>query len=199
MNFFKKIDLKTDNNNWKIKTLAAYFKNQETVLDFGCGDLTLSKMLKKNYPKLKITGVDVANFPNKPKNIKFVEYDGKKLPFKNNSFDTVIAFYVFHHCDDAIASFRECARVAKKRVLFVESVYRSPIEIPFMKVMDWFYNIVKPEKVPLSYQFLTYDKWVSVFKRDRMKIERYEKIKQVFLPTFLPIGISYIFEVKKIK
>lgn len=201
MNFIKNPfkNILEKNIDWKTKILLPYFRRFEKVLDFGCGDLSLSKSLKAFNQSLEITGVDVVNFKNSQENIKFVQYDGNKLPFKDNSFDTVISFYVFHHCDDVSESFRECARVAKKRILFVESVYRYPLEIPFMKIMDWIYNKVKSEAVSLPYQFLSFNEWVKVFEKSGMKIRRSEKIKQIFFPSFIPIGISYVFEVIKTK
>lgn len=162
MNFVEK------NINWKANTLLTYFKGYEKVLDFGCGDLSLSKSLKAVFPSLQITGVDVFDFKNKPKDIKFILYDGKILPFKDNSFNTAISFYVFHHCDDATASFKECLRVAK-RVIVVESVYRHPLEIPFMRLMDWIYNRFKSKPVPLSYQFLSCRDWIEIFAKNKIK------------------------------
>lgn len=182
--------------DWKVKTLLPYFNKSEKILDFGCGDLSLSCSLKSSVPKLKITGIDVVNFQTNQKGIKFIKYDGKKLPFKDNSFDTVISFYVFHHCEDAVASFEECLRVGK-RVIVVESVYRHPLEVPFMKLVDWVYNRFKSESVHLSYQFLSYEDWIKVFAKNKLKITNSKKIKQIFLPSILPIGISYIFEVTK--
>lgn len=180
--------------DWKTNILFPYLRKSEKVLDFGCGDLSLSKSLKSISPSLQITGVDVADFKNKPKNVRFVAYDGKKLPFKNDSFDTAISFYVFHHCEDAIASLEECLRVSK-RVIIVESIYRHPLEVPFMRFVDWIYNRFKSQSVPLSYQFLSYEDWRRAFAKNKLKIVSSKKIKQIFLPSIFPIGISYVFEV----
>lgn len=181
---------------WKVNILLPYLKKSENVLDFGCGDLSLSESLKAVLPTLQITGVDVADFKNKNKNIKFILYDGKRLPFGNNSFDVVISFYVFHHCDDAVAAFEECLRVGK-RVIIVESVYRHPLEIPFMKFMDWIYNRFKSESVSLSYQFFSHKDWMRIFSENKLKVISCRKNNQIFLPSILPIGISYVFEVVK--
>lgn len=182
--------------NWKTNILLPYLGKSEKILDFGCGDLSLSKSLKAVASSLRITGVDVADFANKPENIKFILYGGKNLPFKNDSFDTVISFYVFHHCEDAIASFEECLRVGK-RVIVIESVYRHFLEVPFMRLMDWIYNRFKSESVHLSYQFLSYKGWIKIFAKNKLKVVSSKKIKQIFLPSILPIGISYVFEVAK--
>ncbi len=190
MNIVKK------NINWKVKTLLPYLNKSEKVLDFGCGDLSLSSSLKLSIPGLNITGVDVVDFKINQNDIKFIKYDGKKLPFKDNSFDTVVSFYVFHHCDNPINSFKECLRVGK-RVVVVESVYRHPLEIPFMRFMDWIYNKFKSDSVHLSYQFLSYKDWVKVFSQDKLKMVSSKRIKQIFLSSIFPIGISYAFEVTK--
>lgn len=184
------------NIDWKTNILLPHLGKSEKVLDFGCGDLSLAKSLKSISPSLQITGVDVVDFQNNQKDIKFVKYDGKKLPFKDNSLDVVISFYVFHHCEDAIASFEECFRVGR-RVIVVESVYRHPLEVPFMRFMDWIYNIFKSESVPLSYQFFSYKDWMRVFAKNKLKVISSKKVKQIFLPSIIPIGISYVFEVTK--
>lgn len=184
------------NVGWKTDILLPYLKKSEKILDFGCGDLSLSRSLKSTSSLLRITGVDVVDFQNNQKDIKFVKYDGKKLPFKDNSFDVVISFYVFHHCENAIVSFEECLRVGK-RVIVVESVYRHPFETPFMKLMDWIYNKFKSESIHLSYQFLSHKDWIKVFAKNKLKVISSRRIKQLFLPSILPIGISYILEVTK--
>jgi len=201
MNFIRNLlkNIVKESNDWKVNILLRYLKDSEKVLDFGCGDLSLSNSLKYSIRSIGITGVDIVSFKNNQKDIKFIKYDGGKLPFKDNSFDTVISFYVFHHCDDAIFAFRECARVAKKKVIFVESVFRHKIELPFMRIMDWIYNKVKPESVSLSYQFYSYDDWIKIFSENKLKLKSSKKIKQIFFPTVIPIGISYIFEVVKTK
>jgi SAM-dependent methyltransferase len=41
------------------------------------------------------------------------------LPFRNKSFDAVLAVLTVHHWTDRQTGFSECARVARKRVLFL--------------------------------------------------------------------------------
>ncbi len=191
-------NLKEKNSNSKIQLLSQMFSKNESVLDFGCGDLSMAKGLKKAKPKLSITGVDVIKQNNASKNISYVQYDGRKLPFANNSFDTVIAFYVFHHCPSAEKSFKECARVAKKRIIVVESVARHPFELPFMCVVDWMYNIWKPEPMPLTYQFLSQKKWEAIFEQSMVSVQTQKKIIIMPQPAFLPVGVSYLYILRKV-
>jgi ubiquinone/menaquinone biosynthesis C-methylase UbiE len=180
------------NINWKIELLQPYLKDTKTLLDFGCGDLSLAKALQKKNKALQITGVDVVKFPNKVSGITFRSYDGNVLPFRNNSFDTVIAFYVFHHCDSAQVSFDECFRVARKRVIFIEPVMRYSFENYLMGAADWVFNIWKEKSIPFTNQFMTLNNWKKIMKKQG-------KYSTKPLKNFLsiPIGKAYLFEAIK--
>lgn len=198
MVFFKTPSiLKNLNIERKLAVLAPVFTKEESVLDFGCGDLSLAKTLKSRNPSLTITGVDVVNVKDKPSEISFFTYNGSQLPFKDRTFDTTISFYVFHHCKDVEVSLRECVRVAKKRIIVVESVARSPIELPFMRFVDWLYNIWKPEPIPLTYQFLTLMQWQKLFKKAGLIVKTQKATTIMLQPPFLPIGRSYLFVLRR--
>lgn len=192
--FFKQ--LKKNNLSWKVELLIPYFKKKEEVLDFGCGDLTVAKSLKGKCPFLDISGVDVVNNQSKVKNVPFVLYDGNRLPFQNEAFDTVIAFYVFHHCQSAQQSFSECLRVAKGRIIFIEAIPRNNLEIYLMRLMDWLYNLWKHEAIPLTYQFVFLKKWSQIFKEKKVKSATKKEVRNSPF-AFLPIGKTYLFEVFK--
>lgn len=194
INFFLK-QLKKHNLSWKIELLTPYFKKKEKVLDFGCGDLAVAKNLKEKCPFLNIRGVDVVSNQNKVKNVSFVLYNGKKLPFSNGIFDTVIAFYVFHHCQNVQESFSECLRVGK-RILFIEAIPGNNIETYLMGLMDWLYNLWKPEAIPLTYQFFSLEKWERIFKEQKIKSVIKKEVKNSPF-SFLPIGKTFLFEINK--
>lgn len=182
------------NSEWKVKSIVPYLKKNEKILDYGCGDFSFAKSLKKDIPSLRISGVDVVDFPEMKKPFPFYKYDGKKLPFKNNTFDTVIAFYVFHHTHDARDAFRECLRVGK-RILFVESVVRNEFERPLMNLTDFLYNKWKSEDIPFTYQFLSFNDWNNVFKKEKVK-----NISCIIVKSGLPLlsfGEQVLFNIRK--
>lgn len=179
----------------KLKIILPYFnrlRKEEKILDFGCGDLSLASALKEKRPQLQITGVDVVDFGKRPKDISFVRYDGKVLPFSDSSFDTVLSFHVLHHCKDPEQAFKECLRVTKRRMLLIEPVARYSIEILGMKFMDWLFNVWKSESIPLTFQFLTYNRWKSVFAKYNLHVRSKKDVE--ILPKFFPTGRSYLFE-----
>lgn len=94
------------------------------VLDFGCGTLTLSLLLRTQNSNTALTAVDVddavlkiARYKNETANagIAVIKYDGTKLPFPDNSFDRVLSSLVFHHLTrgQKANALREIHRVLK--------------------------------------------------------------------------------------
>jgi len=177
--------IKKRNRDWKVKLISPYLRGDEKVLDFGCGDMGMSEGLRDKYTKLKSTGVDVIDIEKVPKGLKFIKYDGKKLPFKNGSFDAIIAFYVLHHCNSPDKALKECSRVGKK-IILVESVPEYWFEIPFMRFFDFFYNIIKLDNTPLPYNFRRKEQWEKLVNENGFKVERRETPKD--LSTYLPFG-----------
>lgn len=189
--------LRKINTNYKFSVLAPFFSRAEKVLDFGCGDLSLTRTLFKGNPTLNITGVDVIDFGRRPKGIKFYKYDGWRLPFEDKTFDTVLAYHVLHHCDSPLQSFKECFRVARKRLIIVEPTYRLGVEIPIMRFMDWLYNAWKSKSISMQYQFLSKRDWSDIFKQYRLRLQREIVVDRH--PSWLPIGKAYLFVLKKSK
>ena len=94
------------------------------VLDFGCGSLTLSLMAKAVEPTAYVHAVDVdekilkiAEEKQRQVNAEiFIQrYEGRVLPYQNESFDRVISSLVFHHLtrEQKLNSLYEIFRVLK--------------------------------------------------------------------------------------
>ena len=82
----------------------------EKVLDVGCGTAFYSKLFK-NY-----TGIDFSKEMLKESNTKLILGNGENLPFKNNSFDTVISVSAIHNFEDPIKGINEIIRVSKNKI-----------------------------------------------------------------------------------
>ena len=78
--------------------IAELIAPKSTVLDVGCGDGLLSRILSDQRPDLAISGVDVLVRPETK--IPVVPFDGHSIPFPDNSFDVVMFVDVLHHTDD---------------------------------------------------------------------------------------------------
>ena len=77
-----------------MRCLRPYVVGSESILDIGCSDGTVGYELAKEVGA-KIQGCDVLLQPTCA--IPVVQYDGRKLPFEDNEFDTVILADVLHH------------------------------------------------------------------------------------------------------
>lgn len=99
-------------------------KKEETLLDVGCGTGTLVIIAKETSPEAEITGIDIdervlriarEKILKKRLEIKIIESNAEKLPFKNNSFDAIVSSLVFHHLpkEVKIAALGEIYRVLK--------------------------------------------------------------------------------------
>jgi SAM-dependent methyltransferase len=75
----------------------------ERVLDFGCGVGRLSNALAEPGPS--VVGVDIAasmierarQIVRHPERISYVHYDGRSLPFPDDSFDSAVSLMVLQH------------------------------------------------------------------------------------------------------
>lgn len=137
------------------------------ILDVGMGAGATSFFLAKKG--FWVTGVDVDNL-SIYEDLKPVTYDGRKMPFKNNEFDTAIIVHVLHHCADGLEVLKEAKRVSK-RVVFIEDTFRNGLEWFFIasfdaitngefwwhkyrKVMEW-KNIIKEH----GWKIIAYEQW----------------------------------------
>tara|TARA_B100000787_G_scaffold126481_1_gene95678 strand:- start:324 stop:935 length:612 start_codon:yes stop_codon:yes gene_type:complete len=75
------------------------------ILDIGCG---------YNANKFASVVCDVQDLSNYYPNKKFIKLIEKKLPFKDNEFDFVIASHVMEHVEDVEFFIKELERVSKK-------------------------------------------------------------------------------------
>ena len=105
----------------KWRNLKKFLKGQSgKLLDIGCADGTTTYQIHKNFPSLKITGLDyyekAVDFARKTKpSIKFIVGDAHKLPFKNKCFDTVTVIETLEHLENPKQALCEIYRVLKPK------------------------------------------------------------------------------------
>jgi ubiquinone/menaquinone biosynthesis C-methylase UbiE len=106
-------------SRWTARKLAQFISSTDRVLDVGAGDCRLSVLLKKKVG-CEVVPVDVEDFNET--DLALTIFDGKKLPFPDDSFDAVLLIFVLHHAEDAKAVLEEARRVSRKRVIVFEDV-----------------------------------------------------------------------------
>lgn len=157
--------------------LSPYLNKVNTVLDLGASCGRLANELSKKYPKIKFTGVDTHVQPKTFIPIK--KYDGKKLPFPNNSFDCVMLIDVLHHDENPETILQEAKRVSKKYILIKDHYWNNKLDFLLLKYADYFGN--KPYGIKLPYKFLKNLEWENLIEEGNLKINRSSKFKYNFI------------------
>lgn len=150
-----------------VETLSAMLPRGLKVLDVGCGDGLLASLLMSARPDLAITGVDVLLRPQ-PR-IPVDIYDGKRLPFADDSFDAVMLVDVLHHTDDPTILLAEAKRVARRNVVIKDHCQDGLLAAPTLRFMDWFGNV--PYGVVLPYNYWPESRWRQSFADFSLTVE----------------------------
>lgn len=111
----------TDNSMACIELIANDLVG-ETILDVGCGTGYLLDALHKRRPGMKMTGVDFIiddTTRQRSADLHFEEANIEKLPFADQSFDTVVCTHVLEHILEFRSALSELRRVARKRLIIV--------------------------------------------------------------------------------
>lgn len=145
------------------RELAAFINPDiKTILDIGCGDGTISKLMQDRNPGVKIFGIDVMARPHSE--IPFKLYDGKHIPFADNSFDGCMLVDVLHHLPRGKAIkelLTEVKRVSCKYILIKDHQYKTRFDFKTLKFMDDIGN--KPHGIRVEYNYLKENEWEGIF------------------------------------
>ena len=148
------------------ESLSALLKDSSDIIDIGCGDGMITRLLKQFNSWLQIRGVDV--FARSEANFPVTVYDGMTLPFPDKSFDAAMLVDVLHHTADPAATLREAMRVARDHILIKDHIRHGRWSQWMLAFMDWFGN--KSYGVNLEYGYLTHDQWEKLFEQLHLEV-----------------------------
>ncbi len=176
------------------------FLDGDSLLDIGCGNGLIANLLRDRFKTIQL--LDVVEYVPKALNLPFKLYEeGQRLPI-TNSFDTVLLLTVLHHSNDPVELLKLAWGATKRRLIIIESVVGVHKEesaakyelvnlpdsdqVAYAAFVDWFYNRVLHDNVPVPYNFTTPEKWQSIFLQYNMRL-----VQTTYLGQDIDMGPEY--------
>ena len=150
----------------------------ETLLDVGCGNGLISEIAKQHFREVML--LDVVSYISPEVKLPFTSYrEGEKLPV-DRLYDTVLLLTVLHHSNDPLTLLKETWKITNKRLIIIESIFgvhkqssnkkykladfSEQEQISYAVFVDWLYNRILHDNIPVPYNFTTPQKWIETFK-----------------------------------
>ena len=128
------------------------------VLDLGAGFCNITKYLREQGHEVTPLDIhDLSLFPD----IKPHIYDGRKIPYPDNHFDTTLLITVLHHTPEPMKILEEAMRVSKKQIIIVEDIFSSTWHKYLTWAMD---SVVNLEFWGHPHSNKSDEEWREVFK-----------------------------------
>ncbi|MFA7253079.1 MAG: class I SAM-dependent methyltransferase [Patescibacteria group bacterium] len=162
------------------KLIRSYLEPGNQILDIGAGSCLIDDVLVKKYG-FDITPIDVVYY-NKT-SLELVIYDGKHLPFKDNTFDVSLLIFVLHHEKDQKNLLKEAIRVAKKRIIIVEDTPQNWFEYILWLFWDHLLNFFHSTAFSKAHRVV---RWFSIFEKYNLKVTYFKNFR-----TFFPVLKTY--------
>ncbi|HEX4865125.1 MAG TPA: methyltransferase domain-containing protein, partial [Acidimicrobiales bacterium] len=139
--------------------LARLLPNEGTVLDIGCGDGLLDKLIMESHPNVEVHGIDVAVRPEAHVPVEL--FDGTVIPHPAGSFDVALLVDVVHHADHPAALLAEAARVGRSAVIVKDHLSDAWLADERLRLMDQIGN--RAHGVSIPYNYWSSDEWSEAF------------------------------------
>jgi len=148
-------------------TIAKLLPPSTTILDVGCGDGLIDKLILSQRPGITITGCDVLirNFTHIP----VLELNGNELPFENKSFDLTMFVDILHHTASPSSLLDEAKRVSRRGIIIKDHIMNRIFAEKLLRIMDQAGNA--RYSVNLPYNYWAQSKWMGEFKRMNLNLE----------------------------
>lgn len=158
--------------------ILSHIKSAKKILDLGCGDCVITEYLQRHLsPHQLISPVDVVNTSL----VKIIPkiYNGKKLPFTTNYFDSAYTSFTLHHCLDDVSVLKEIVRTTKGKITIIEEIYNNTFEKYLVYANDWIANRLESPDVTIPFHFHTDREWKQIFKEVGCKLLLEKKVSQL--------------------
>ncbi len=155
------------------------------VLDVGCGNGMIARLIGERRPDLTLSGLDVLVRPET--HIPVEAFDGRRIPRDAGSVDAVMFVDVLHHTDDPELLLTEAARVARQAIVLKDHTRDGLLAGPTLRFMDWVGNAHHGVRLP--YNYWPEGRWREAFERLGMRPVHWESRLDLY-----PWPASWLFD-----
>jgi SAM-dependent methyltransferase len=150
----------------------------------------LARLIAERRPDISIRGIDVR--PRDDAVMLVDMFDGKSIPYGEDSFDVVMFVDVLHHAAQPVTLLREAGRVARHAIIIKDHLAEGSLDYLTLRIMDWVGNA--RHGVALPYNYWSIAKWHRVFDEIGLRINSWESNLKLYpLPADLILGRSLHF------
>lgn len=142
--------------------ILPYTVGTTSLLHVRCGDGRVAEAFAQDGNIEQIQLIDVLDRSRSP--LPFMKYDGIKIPLPDKSFDLALLDCALNCSRDPAAAIREVIRVARKRIVVIESICLNETQRQFNMFFDWFFNVVLDESSLPARNFKKPDEWKWFFR-----------------------------------
>lgn len=127
------------------------------LLDVGCGDMTLAEGVANRLGNVELRCVDIHPCPpslleSDPRWQRYTQFDGRKLPFEEQSFDVVMFSDVLHHVPVELRqTLLQSAGQVGRHVIIKDHLEYGWFSRQMLRGMDWVGNFSYGISVPERY------------------------------------------------
>jgi SAM-dependent methyltransferase len=142
------------------KHLVELMPQGASVLDVGCGDGRLARLIQEARPDLSVSGIDVVARPQA--HIPVQVFDGETIPAEEAGIDVILFVDVLHHTADPMVLLAEAARVARRAIVIKDHNRDGLFAGPTLRFMDYVGNA--HHGVALPYNYWARERWHAAFE-----------------------------------
>lgn len=160
--------------------LAAALPQSAKVVDVGCGDGAIGRLIANLRPDISIQGLEYK--VREGCKIECRPFDGSHLPFPDAAFDVCLFVDVLHHTQDVSLLLGEAVRVTRSFVLIKDHLNENVLDDATLRFMDWVGN--RPHGVVLTYNYQSRKQWNEHFSRMGLESESWTSALPIYASPF---------------
>ena len=181
---------------WTLRDEAVIvnIKDQDTILDLGCGEGVTLERVAKRFPKKNVVGLDLCSENTmicRQHNLRVIDGDVNLLPFPAKTVDCCLFLEVIEHLAQPEPVLAEINRILKPGgvlfIIFPNDFMCKIARLLTLKIKEAFYDVGHLKQ------------WTPSSIRKTLKNQRFEIVKQRSLPfNIWPLSISHLVMAKKV-